>query len=573
LASEQNKGKVLVLGGDTRSFLAVVRSLGRKGLIVHAAWAPRDSVALTSRFISEVHGVRFPSAPLEEWKPQFIELLERERYDLVIPTNDQCILPLQRLRGEFVDRSPIYLISDEAFEISRDKIRSCEIAAVLDIPLPRFEVAKSKADWQRIAQEFSFPVVVKPRSSFVEKDLHSKNHVWKARDSSDFLARLDGAIAEDGVLVQEHFSGIGAGVEILAAQGKILFAFQHERVHEPLHGGGSTYRRSVELHPELFEATCRYVEALEYTGVAMFEYRINPQTGKWIFVEINSRFWGSLPLAVAAGADFPRFLYEMLVEGRRDFSSTYHRPIYARNLITDLRWIWTNLRADKSDPMLNTKPNLEVFLEARHLFCLREHWDTLTLDDPRPGLIELREYLGKIGHKLSRRLRSYFYAWTPQRRHQQGQIRTRLKTASEVLFVCKGNICRSPFAEFLARELFPARIRFSSAGLLPQTGRSSPTQAGQSARLYGVDLKAHSSKTVTGELIDRANLILVFDLDNLTQLRQRYPQVAERAFLLGVLGTDPRIEIDDPFGGDAEDFDRAYAKISAQIKELGRDLV
>ena len=53
---------------------------------------------------------------------------------------------------------------------------------------------------------------------------------------------------------QENFVGIGVGVELLALQGEILTAFQHERVHEAPTGGISGYRKSVPLDPELLDA-------------------------------------------------------------------------------------------------------------------------------------------------------------------------------------------------------------------------------------------------------------------------------------------------------------------------------
>src|SRR5690606_38589075 len=99
-----------------------------------------------------------------------------------------------------------------------------------------------------------------------------------------------------GALVQENFTGSGVGVELLAYQGEVLVAFQHVRVHEPLEGGGSSYRRSAALHPQLLAASKALMKALDYTGVAMVEFKFNFNTGDWVFIEINGRFWGSLPL-------------------------------------------------------------------------------------------------------------------------------------------------------------------------------------------------------------------------------------------------------------------------------------
>src|SRR5439155_2761023 len=103
------------------------------------------------------------------------------------------------------------------------------------------------------------------------------------------------AVAED------HFSGEGLGVSLLASEGKVLVAFQHRREHEPLLGGGSTYRSSVPLDRRLLDACSRLVADLRYTGVAMVEFKVDSESGRWVLIEMNGRFWGSLPLALAAG--------------------------------------------------------------------------------------------------------------------------------------------------------------------------------------------------------------------------------------------------------------------------------
>jgi len=566
------RGKVLVLGSDTRSFLAVIRSLGRAGLTVHTAWAHPQSLALRSRYISANHQLAEPTADFSEWGSGLVRLFQAENYSLVIPTNDQSIIPLQLNRIELSKSAPLYLVDDEVYEISRDKIRSCELANSLGLPLPKFAVVSSEAELEQVAVTFQFPLVVKPRSSFTEKDLHAKNHVWKARDLASFMARARGALPSGSLLVQEHFSGVGVGVEVLAQAGEVLYAFQHRRLHEPLHGGGSTYRCSEALNAELLEGTRQLVRALNYTGIGMFEFRVNQTSKQWIFVEINSRFWGSLPLAIAAGADFPRFLFEMLVLGRRNFPAEYSIPLFARNLVSDLRYVWSNLTASKSDELLNTTQNVVVLKELFNVVTLRERWDTLTLDDPSPGLAELIWYAKKILLRTKRFVRSCLLSLPPVRRHLQSRIKQRFLAAREVLFVCKGNICRSPFAEQLARSRysvgFPPAVKFRSAALLSSEGRPSPETALQSAELFGVSLTAHRSVTVTPEMVANAELIFVFDEQNLTELSDQFPDARARIFFLGLLGQGHAIEIADPFGGGAEDFAAAYGKISNLINLL-----
>ena len=236
------------------------------------------------------------------------------------------------------------------------------------------------------------------------------------------------------ILVEENFIGTGVGVELLARAGRTLVAFQHVRVHEPLEGGGSSYRKSVALDHGLLAASQSLIRALDYTGVAMVEFKVNVESGEWIFVEINGRFWGSLPLALAAGVDFPLYLYEMLVKGRRDFPSTYRVGMHCRSLTADCEWLVANLAANRRDPTLATRALGRVPMEVLNILKLRERWDTLTGDDPRPGLYEcrtiLRNLLRKVAHVARRRVATTYLA----RKVASSQLlrRTRTATSSSV---------------------------------------------------------------------------------------------------------------------------------------------
>ena len=151
-------------------------------------------------------------------------------------------------------------------------------------------------------------------------------------------------------------------MEALCHEGRILVALQHQRLHEPLQGGGAAHRRTVRSE-HLEQAAARLLSALRYTGVAMIEFRADAEAGAWTLIEINGRFWGSLPLSVAAGVDFPRYLYELLCCGRREFPREYRLNVYARNWLLDFHWLKGNFQADRSDPLLLTVPNVRVARE------------------------------------------------------------------------------------------------------------------------------------------------------------------------------------------------------------------
>ena len=84
-----------------------------------------------------------------------------------------------------------------------------------------------------------------------------------------------------------------------------------------------------------------------------------------------------------------------------------------------------------------------------------------------------------------------------------------------ILFVCTGNICRSPMAEGMMKVLLPpasdCRITVCSAGTHAADGLPAEPGAVRAAREYGADIGGHRSRVIDGSLIARADLILVME--------------------------------------------------------------
>ena len=542
--------KVLVLGRDTRAFLSVVRSLGRQGLDVHVGWCGPRAPAARSRYVHRIHEIPAPSSRDFAWRDRLLEILAREDFDLVIPCHDSAILPLQQCRHDFAPFvDAIYLLDDSAYRIAFDKLESYDLARSLGIPVPRRVRVSTVDDLPAALGSFSLPVLVKPRASFTADRLGSKHHVQWARSPRELASLVDALVPWGDVAVEESVRGHGAGVEVLAHQGQVLVAFQHVRIHEPPGGGGSSYRCSTALHPELLKATQKFVEALRYTGVAMMEFKIDPERDTWAFIEINARFWGSLPLALAAGVDFPYDLYQMWVEGRRDFPREYRKGVYCRNLVNDLLW---TTRTWRTDGLIR-------------LLTLREHLDTLVRDDPWPAVVEGWYGVHRVARLVGQKAVSLLAASRPVRRRRREKARQALRRATQVLFVCKGNICRSPFAHRLAEQLFPSSVRITSGGYHPEAGRRCPDEAIHAARQMGIDLAPHRSEVLCAEMLQDADVVFVFDDENRRTLRERFPWVMPRVYLLGLLGDHPTTIIRDPYGGGPDDFRLAYDAIRGSL--------
>ena len=557
--SNGKAGKVLVLGKDDRSFLSVVRSLGRRGVEVHVAWHTKDSVALASRYVNGAHELPAPDE-LGTWKPELVELLRREAFELVLPTNDPAVIALYIHRAELSRVARLCVPTPRTYTLAFDKLETWTLAKDLGIPVPDQVHAREADDAARILETFEFPIVLKPRASFAFGRMKWELAVRKAYSPEAFETYFKALLAKGDVLAQRNCIGQGVGVEVLAREGEVLLAFQHARVHEPALGGGSSYRRGERLDPELLEAAGKLMRAMDHTGVAMVEFKRDRRSGSWVLIEINARFWGSLPLSIASGADFPYSLYLMMVHGERYFPNGYRAGIYCRNIGMDFGWQLNNLKADKRDPTLCTRSLARVALEPLNLLTLRERTDEMVIDDPGPGLRACAK-TARVGGSIVRvKLRALPFHSGPLRRWYARRLRRKLARAGRVLFVCKGNICRSPFAEHYARLVLPD-IEVASAGYWRETGRSCPTESVEVARSEGIDLSAHRSRLLSEEDVEAADLVLVFDEENLAVVRELHPRAAGKLHRIGLLSADGPVNVRDPYGDELRSYRRSYDDI------------
>ena len=145
-----------------------------------------------------------------------------------------------------------------------------------------------------------------------------------------------------------------------------------------------------------------------------------------------------------------------------------------------------------------------------------------------------------------------------------------------VLFVCLGNICRSPFAGLIAAQRFAQAgvpdVRSASAGIRTMQSGRSPQDACTVAASYGLSLDAHRPTMLTRELIDAYDLIVVMESQQLDQLREAYPDATDRIVLLslfdaGATGYE-RYNIADPFQRPLADYETCYRRIDRAVTAL-----
>lgn len=149
------------------------------------------------------------------------------------------------------------------------------------------------------------------------------------------------------------------------------------------------------------------------------------------------------------------------------------------------------------------------------------------------------------------------------------------KTPRSVLFVCMGNICRSPLAEGIARHAFDAAgaahtVRFDSAGTHAyHVGQPPDSRAIAVAGRFGVEIGGLRARQVDTVDFARFDLILAADRHNLAELERLRPDLAkaELDLLLPWCGLSSQ-EVPDPYYGDVRDFEQVFQLLSEAMAGL-----
>jgi protein-tyrosine phosphatase len=160
-------------------------------------------------------------------------------------------------------------------------------------------------------------------------------------------------------------------------------------------------------------------------------------------------------------------------------------------------------------------------------------------------------------------------------RHHHAQslqaIRDSGKQPRNILFLCHGNICRSPVAEKLCQRLMP-HAEVASAGFYAEENRQTPPNVQRAAQTLGVDLGAWSSRRVSQELVARSDLVVLLDLGNFRDYRRAFPNDLAKVAFLGLFLDTPQTDIADPYGKPEDETLEIVRLIDAAVHAMARQL-
>jgi protein-tyrosine-phosphatase/predicted ATP-grasp superfamily ATP-dependent carboligase len=586
---------ILILGAAPRISIPIARSLSAAGIPVEVASFLEADPVLGSKAIRRTH--RLPAKD-PELVDALVNLIQDENFDMLIPTSD----PSLALAARHYDRlrSLLHPGCPPAHIVDRVLNKAATLAAAegLGIKVPFSFAISNIDDLEALSGRLRFPVVVKPaeRGVLTFKVAYCQN-----------APQLVGFVSANQcgpLLVQEYCPGVGVGIEILMHQGKAIATFQHRRLKEaPSSGGVAVMAIAEEVEPALAQASFDLLRAIEWEGPAMVEYRYDRPSGQAALMEINGRFWGTTSLPILAGLDFPLYHWQVVHGVIPQVPESYR---------VGTRWRWTAGYIDRTHGVMahpsakigSGPSRWRVLADVPGDFSPAIRDALWSWSDPWPALMELaatvkgwavadlkwlaRKLLPRtflqwrsVYHRLGVRAGRMFLQLKVRdalgmRRKNQTRVRP---GAKNFVFICFGNLMRSPMAEAMftratADRGVAAKLKIWSAGLHAQPGREAHPWAQAVSSELGYNLGKHRAQLLTPEMVEEADAIFAMDFQNKAELLALYPQAQHKLIMLSAYaeGAQRFREIADPYFGDENEVRRCYKILQTCVRNLVRSL-
>jgi carbamoyl-phosphate synthase large subunit len=269
-----------------RSFRRAYQELDLQGKIV---------VSDVDRFASGMHVADVarlvPRIDSPEYIPELVRILEEEEIAVLFPLIDPEI-PILAAHRDRLERcgTRLAVVSPEASQIAADKWETQAFFARLGLAVPR-----SWLPGQREPEADEYPLFIKPRFG------SASQQIFPVRNAEElaFFARY---ISQP--IVQEYLSGPEITSDVICdCDGQLLTIVSRQRIR--VRSGEVLIGKTV-FEPQIIEACANIARALPAIGAVTVQCMLH--RGQPVFTEINARLGGGAPAAVAAGADFPRWL-------------------------------------------------------------------------------------------------------------------------------------------------------------------------------------------------------------------------------------------------------------------------
>ena len=318
MGEEMNDLNILVTGAGAPGFPGITRALRKNGERNVKIIATDMKPDVVGYYLADAH-YQVPPGNAPNYINKVLEIVEKEKIDVIIPLCTRELLPLSRSIEKFEENGAKVLVS---------KPESLEIAILYSYLkgdfVPKFYIVKTLEEFEKAAERLGYPerpFVFKPTVShgsrgfrIVDPNMNKKSLLFEQKPTSiyinyDEIFQILSIDDSPELVVMEYLPGDEYSVDLVGKDGKVEYVVPRKRVEIRQ---GISYIGLIEKNEKLMKASEEIYKQLK------LDYNINMQfkqdeNGIFKIIEINPRMSGSLIFCVGAGVNMPYFGVKLLL--------------------------------------------------------------------------------------------------------------------------------------------------------------------------------------------------------------------------------------------------------------------
>jgi predicted ATP-grasp superfamily ATP-dependent carboligase len=376
-----------VIATDTheRAMLAVIRCLGAVGADVTATASSRVAPGMWSSAVAARRRVADPNVSVAAFIDDLVRIVREHPHDVLLPGTDASLLALSRNREQLEPYVRLAMPAADAVERALNRTEVSRAARTVGLDPPEEQLCEGAAEALRTAESFGCTVMVKPVEVVIERDgaTHRAGAVLVRGERR--LERESDAVRP--CIVQRLATGDVVSFCGVAGEGGLLgYAMvRYERLW-PVEAGNACFARTIEVPAGLAAKVQAFTAELGWEGIFQLEL-IEDESGELRTIDFNPRPYGSLGLAVEAGAPLPQIWVDAQL-GRPTDRAVGRPGVRYRWEDADLRNVFSQLRnGDHGGALSAVLPRPGV----SHAY--------LSMRDPLPAVVRIGELLRRAGEK------------------------------------------------------------------------------------------------------------------------------------------------------------------------------
>jgi predicted ATP-grasp superfamily ATP-dependent carboligase len=454
-SQQQSRRAVVVPAVGAASSVTCLRSLAPRGVHAIAVAENENAPAFCSRYCDESVLVPSPAEDLLAYKDALLELARRSDVRTIVPVREPDIYVLSQYCEAFAEHVSTLWPSFDTLGNAHDRVRLVDIAAEAGVTVPETRLLSEVDDWDRrliVKSRHALVTDERARSpspiavdgseltdggtlaADAGDELDGGTPSAESRDAATDAGGSNGAgvtgepdgpdagpssggfvdvgktrYLDPGVspdteaiaaemyhdpVAQEYVPGTEYTFRALYDEGEPIATCQKRAIRGYKYARGpSVFHEATDI-PELTEAGLALLDALEWHGVASVGFIHDERTGEFTLLEINPRFWSSLPSDLPAGVDFPNYYWRVAGGESVERNPRYETGKGTHLLRGEAAYLHSILFEDFS---YVEKPSFGPALwnVARSLVS-DPRFDYLSLDDPKPFVRDLRNRIAGV---------------------------------------------------------------------------------------------------------------------------------------------------------------------------------